>query len=154
MGPDLHVESIEVGGSGDCLFHSVAYILEQMLMGSTVSSRHVLRRVPCVAFESSRSLVAHLRALCAHKIGKWEWSELLNFLLLAAMRELLQKQGTVGAWLEGWSPMELLTRHNLQCLLQAEAIQTVEFLTHNENFDVRIACTYATSDVSNPRFEK
>ena len=74
------IHSLEVGGNGDCLCHSVAAGLERLLLQSTAASRHVLRRALLTVFSSCAQAVAQqLRNMCADQIEHWTWEELLNY---------------------------------------------------------------------------
>ena len=43
---DLDIHSVEVGGEGDCFYHSVAAGLETLLLHSEEAKRHVLEKLP------------------------------------------------------------------------------------------------------------
>ena len=68
----------------ETFFHSVAAGLERMLLHSTAGSRHVLRNMPLDMFSSdTRTIMKHLRFLCAEHIRQWTWEELLDYFISA-----------------------------------------------------------------------
>ena len=75
----VNIHSVEVGGGGDCFFHSVAAGLERMLLHSHAASRHVLRHMPFEIFSTdARTIVKHLRFFCAEQIRQWPPEELFR----------------------------------------------------------------------------
>ena len=42
----MDIHSVEVGGEGDCFYHSVAAGLEALLLHSEEAKRHVLKHLP------------------------------------------------------------------------------------------------------------
>ena len=124
----VSLHSMEVGGNGDCLFHSVAAGLEHLLLESTAASRHVLHRIPLTVFSSGKlAVVQHLRNMCAQQIETWSWEELLNYFVRASMDQNL------GEWRDEWNPSDLLRDHNLEVLIGCDAVRAV---SDNPNGDV------------------
>ena len=125
---NVDIHSLEVGGDGDCLFHSVAAGLEHLLLESTAASRHVLRHVPLTVFSSGKlAVVQHLRNMCAEQIDKWSWEELLNYYVRASMDQEL------GEWRDLWNPTALLREYNLDILIGCDTVRAV---SDNPNGDV------------------
>jgi hypothetical protein len=125
---NVDIRSSEVGGDGDCLFHSVAAGLEHLLLESTAASRHVLRHVPLTVFSSDRlAVVQHLRNMCAEQIDTWSWEELLNYYVRACMDQEL------GEWRDLWNPTALLREYNLEILIGCDTVRAV---SDNPNGDV------------------
>ena len=76
---DLDIHSVEVGGEGDCFYHSVAAGLEALLLHSEEAKRHVLNNLPRGIFSGdSKQVVKDLRCLAAKQLEHWTAEELLN----------------------------------------------------------------------------
>ena len=115
---DIH--SLEVGGNGDCLFHSVAAGLERLLLQSTAASRHALRRVPLRVFSSgARAVVQQLRNIFAEQIEQWSWEELLNYFVTAAMNQQLR------TWNDQWNPTALFGDLHLECIIGCDIFRAI-----------------------------
>lgn len=99
-----HVRSLEAGGGGDCLFHSIAAALEQMLQSNPAAAQHVIRRISRETFLAGKaSVVSKLRDLSAIQLTEnWSPEALLDFLLAAVQRQ------AYGAFPDEWSPRALL----------------------------------------------
>ena len=100
-------KSFEAGGGGDCLFHSLGAILENMML-DPASADHVRSVLPEQIFDGTRTrIVQHLRNVCANQ---WRFKEpwkVLNYLLAGAQRENM-----IDGWLDLWSPTEKLLAFN------------------------------------------
>ena len=119
--PPLCMRTQEVGGGGDCLFHSIGAILDIMLHLHPASSAHVLRYVPSELFAENRlAMVRYLRLLSAEFWASRDAEFVLNYLVAGALRERVP-----GAWMDGWSPREKLCRHGFQQLLQCDTVDAV-----------------------------
>ena len=124
----IGIHSMEVGGNGDCLFHSVAAGLEHLLLESTAASRHVLHRIPLTVCSSGKlAVVQHLRNMCAEQIETWSWEELLNYYVRASMDQNL------GEWRDLWNPTALLRDHNFEILIGCDTVRAV---SDNPNGDI------------------
>ena len=87
------VRALEAGAGGDCLFHSVAAALEQMIQLDPVAAQHVFPQMPLQSFLAGKAnAVATLRDLSAKQMeNAWSPEALLDYALVAALR---QRHGT------------------------------------------------------------
>ena len=117
---DMTIRSLDVGGGGDCFYHSVAAGLERLLLHSTAASRHVLRRIPLHIFsQDRRAVVKYLRNLCAEQILRWSPEELLDYFVNATFRQQLR------TWQDDWNPTHMLESSGLSCIIGCDTVSAV-----------------------------
>ena len=120
MNSTWRCRSVEAGGGGDCLFHSVAAILERMTLCPEGYS-HVRQSLPENFFSGNRlSMVQHLRSVCAERWSRADELDVLNFLVGGAQRESIP-----GAWFDHWSPTRILRSNGFQALLGCDSVSAV-----------------------------
>ena len=94
----------EVGGRGDCLYHSFAASLEQLILKNAAAATHVFARVPSTIFANGKkALVTHLRKLSAQALDDWTPETLLDFALQAAVDQ------NCDIFLDHWDPNPVQT---------------------------------------------
>ena len=131
---------LQVGGSGDCLFHSVAAGLEDLLKHSDAAYHHVVQHIPIDIFrEGKRSIVRRLRSLSANVLVQEPDEVLLDYLLQGVMRERFNQ------WPDQWSPTRVLQANSFHDLLHCDTIRAVGPHLAGDVGDIAIAV-----DVSDP----
>ena len=106
--------SLEAGGEGDCLFHSIAAGLEQMLQDTSHNSeavQFVLNKIPLRDFAKGKDhMVQCLRNHVADRMRDLQDFELLDTLVSYMWQD---------NWRDGWNPAELLRRCGFEALQHA-----------------------------------
>ena len=123
-GEDNHVCSIitvETGGGGDCLFHSVAAVLVSMMERDPDARRHVLTKMPEAVTDLAHKTraVEALRELSASQFDddeQWPAEAFFDYMVNAATSEQL------GAFPDAWSPVALLRSHGFECVVGCESV--------------------------------
>ena len=139
MGLDIH--SVEVGGEGDCFYHSVGAGLETLLLHSEEAKRHVLQKLPRGIFTGdSKQVVKDLRCLAAKQLRHWTAEDLLNYFVNATSDQRL------GQWRDGWNPTELLHASQLSCIIGCETVQAVGTHLHGDPGDIIISMRRANAN--------
>ena len=93
----------ELGGEGDCLFHSFAGALGHMLMGDDKSVAHVFSKIaPDVWRGGQQAIMMRLRTLSADALYSWTHENLLDYVLCARMQQQM------GSFADHWNPHGLL----------------------------------------------
>jgi len=134
------LRAVEAGGGGDCLFHSFAAALEQMLLHDQSAAEHVLAKVPLEVLRGGKNaMVTHLRRLSADALNDWSPEELLDYIVRAAMDKRL------GTFEDSWEPELLLRQSDLDCLKGCESVLAYGDAPHGGAGDaaVRLAFTDA-----------
>ena len=116
------LRSLDAGGDGDCLFHSIGAGLAYMLNSNGPAAAHLRDR--CSEFvlpltKSRLEVVRHLRNLTATGVMKSDDTDFLNLLVSAS----LQEKG--GVWHDRWSPSRLLFMHSFGELVGCDAVRAV-----------------------------
>ena len=110
------IRSVEAGGGGDCLFHSVVAALAHMFQSSIDhdATQHVLsklsNRKAIHQFESKKDIVKTLRRMAAEGFSRWNPEAVFDFILAEVARK------TNGISDDEWDPEALLRRHGFHCL--------------------------------------
>ena len=117
-------QSIEFGGGGDCLFHSIAGILARMVLKGAATARHVLQFVPSAVFmEGQTAVMRRLRILSANVFQRMQPEDVLNHALLAVMRyKIYVDSGVLDHFPDGWDPLKLFRRCGFGDIERADAI--------------------------------
>ena len=116
LGNGVRVQSQETGGGGDCLYLSLAAVLQKMWEGGDAAAAHVRAKIPEELLAGGRmALARHLRHLTAERFNLWSWEDLLNFILRAVQDK------TSGQWQDEWNPVELLAQSHLSVLTGYES---------------------------------
>ena len=125
--------SLQAGGGGDCFFHSVALILEQMLFHSedVHAASHVLQhprwRVlqPADFRKGKMHLVKLLRQMVAAQIVNFSLEEFVGFVFTLRNAFDVQQSGAVGRdriWHDQWNPHSVLRSAGLEMLSEANTV--------------------------------
>jgi len=146
---EASVQALEVGGRGDCLFHSIGAALQRMLQDDHLASRHIHKRSPtlCNAFKiSTDNVVQHLRKLSAESFRQWEDLDILNFLVGGVLREEL------GEWPDGWSPTHILQKYHFDALVGCDAVRAVgeDPESRADSGDLKVALTRTIAEADAP----
>ena len=111
------VYALEAGGGGDCLFHSFAAALEQMILYDTNAKDHVYRKLPMSVFTSDKNTtVAALRAMSAKWLDRCTPEEFLDHVVNWSSDENL------GTFPDDWSPTGLLQECGFACLVGCDSV--------------------------------
>ena len=114
------LQSLEAGGGGDCLFHSIGAALELMSQGGPGPAEHIASRCHVSIFrETTAHVVEHLRRIVASSLRQWEETDLLNFLVSGSLEE------SSGGWRDTWSPSDLLQDYGFGQLVGCDAVRAV-----------------------------
>ena len=114
------LQSLEAGGGGDCLFHSIGAALERMSQGGSGPAEHIGSRCDVGMFrQSTEHVVGHLRRVVAASLLRWEEADLLNFLVGGSLEE------SSGRWQDRWSPSRLLRGYGFGQLAGCDAVRAV-----------------------------
>ena len=114
------IRALEAGGGGDCLYHSFAAALEQMLRRDHDAARHVLQKIPLNVFSGGKlAVVAFLRRLSAEAMDAWAPETFLDYVVSRAMDMRL---GSLGGFEDEWNPCQLLQACGFSCLLDCESV--------------------------------
>ena len=141
MGEHLDIHSIEVGGEGDCFYHSVAAGLETLLLYSEEAKRHVLAKLPHGIFSGNKiRVVRELRSLAAKQLEQWTPEEVLNYFVNATSQQRL------GQWRDNWKPVEILHASQLSCILDCETVQAVGPYKDGDPGDIIISMRKANAN--------
>jgi hypothetical protein len=112
LNPNFGISSLECGGGGDCLYHSIGAGLERMLREG--HELHASPHVPAGVFDGQRvTIVAHLRRLSATAWKEQTDEDVINYVVCAARR------ADNDDWLDMWSPKSILKQLQLQFLCGA-----------------------------------
>ena len=104
-----HLQGVEFGGGGDCLFFSIAGILARMVVQGGEPAQHVLQKIPASVFaEGKNAVMLELRRQAAQVFHTWYELDVLNFVLTACM------QASHGAHVDEWDPFQVLRDCGLQ----------------------------------------
>jgi hypothetical protein len=142
LGTCWQVRTLGAGAGGDCLFHTFGAILEHMLTMGPASAAHVRSSLPPNFFNgSSRSIVQHLRGVCADAWAQKDWLDILNFLVGGAQRERIP-----GACFDGWSPARKLESHHFGVLAECDSVLALGPDETGDPGDLRVAVV--TTDAS------
>ena len=143
---NCHIRSRDVGGGGDCLFHSFVAVLAKMLTSNADASQHVLSRLSCEAdlqhFANKPCIVQHLRQVSARAFESWAPEAVFDLILAAAVRQRF------GAFEDDWDPEDLLVSTGFPCLRNednalAESVLAFERQL-NDDAILRVAFTGST----------
>ena len=111
---NCRIRSLEVGGGGDCLFHSFATVLAKMLTCGADASEHVFARMTgendLQHFVDKPSIVRYLRQRSAQAFEGWEPEAVFDLILTCAVRQRL------GSFEDEWDPENLLVGNGFACL--------------------------------------
>ena len=119
--------ALEAGGGGDCLFHSIAAIAEQILFETPNSRTYFEPHLKFEDFSKGRSHLVHkLRVLVANGLINLQLEEFLNIILSSMNSE------RIGVWEDGWSPAKVLKGAGFAFLVTANA-NVVEVIGENED---------------------
>ena len=103
---NCYVRSQEVGGGGDCLYHSFAAVLAQMVTSNAAAWEHILsklhRNADLQHFLNKPCVVQYLRQRSANAFEILQPEAIFDLILTAAVRQRL------GAFEDGWDPEPLL----------------------------------------------
>ena len=114
------IRALEAGGGGDCLFHSFAAALEQMLQLDPSAAKHVLNKIPMEVFTGSKDrAVAQLRSMSASCMDHWHPERFLDYVV---GRSIDQALGPLGGFRDGWDPIGLLHTCGFHCLVGCESV--------------------------------
>jgi hypothetical protein len=124
--------SLEAGGEGDCLFHSIAAGLEQMLQDTSHNSeavQFVLKRIPLRDFALGKDhMVQCLRNHVADRMRDLQDFELLDTLVSYMWQD---------NWRDGWNPAELLRRCGFEALQHATTVLAVQIHANSTDLTVK-----------------
>ena len=128
---------LEAGAEGDCLFHSIAAGLEEMmqeetLQGSPSSAQHVLHSFTAEDFGKGKlHLVAKLRGLVAKGVADLPPEDLLNLMITSVQYQLAsaRQHGNNRVWRDEWYPIDLLRDNGFGDLIHATSVAAVFFKT-------------------------
>ena len=111
------IRALEAGAGGDCLYHSFAAGLEQMLRCNPAAAQHVLRKIPLDVFAAGKlAVVAFLRRLSAEAMDAWAPETFLDYVVSRAM------DMRSGFFRDGWNPRALLQACGFSALLDCESV--------------------------------
>ena len=137
LSDQCRIRSRELGGGGDCLFHSFAGALGRMLLGSSSSAAHVFKRIPPNVWrDGERSVMTFLRRLSVDALSTWTPEDLLDYVLRARMDQKMKQ------FEDQWDPQRLLAMTGFEFLENCESVLAVgEEL--NGDATLRVAITEA-----------
>ena len=119
--------ALEAGGGGDCLFHSIAAIAEQILFERLSNRTYFEPHLKFEDFFKGRThLVRKLRELVADGLVHLQPEGFLNIVLSSMNSE------RSGVWEDGWSPARVLKGAGFAFLVTDNA-NVVEALGENED---------------------
>ena len=131
------VRALEAGGGGDCLFHSVATILELMVQQNHEAAQHVLARIPLDVLTGTKSrAVRHLRELSASTMTRWPPEVFLDYVLCRVMDQRL------GSFQDAWNPQELLQQAGFGELLHCESVLAFGDAPDGDPGDITMRCSF------------
>ena len=109
---------VDAGADGDCLFHSIAAALEQMVQRSPAAAAHAPARVPLTMLcGSTDRVVAHLRLLSANAMDEWPPETFLDYMVNRALDQ------SIGGFQDAWDPTGLLQKCGFECLVGCDNVQ-------------------------------
>ena len=119
--------ALEAGGGGDCLFHSIAAIAEQILFERPNSRTYFEPHLKVEDFFKGRThMVRKLRQIVADGLVQLQPEIFLNIILSSMNSE------RIGIWEDGWSPAKVLKGTGFAFLATANA-NVVEAVGENED---------------------
>ena len=119
--------ALEAGGGGDCLFHSIAAIAEQILFERPNSRTYFEPHLKFEDFFKGKThMVRKLRKVVADGLIQLQPEIFLNIILSSMNSE------RIGIWEDGWSPAKVLKGAGFAFLVTANA-NVVEAMGENED---------------------
>ena len=134
------IRALEAGGGGDCLFHSIAAGLAQMVLHlGDDATNHVSDRVQLQELSSSSSAVRALRQLSASATDRWHPEAFLDYMVNRSLAHQL------GDLQDLWNPTQLLMECGFEAIVGCESVLAFGDAPDGEPGDavIRIARTEA-----------
>ena len=121
------MRSLDAGGGGDCLFHSIAAIVEAIILDVSESTHRFEPYLEVADFFRGKQFVANkLRAIVAAELVNMQPEAFLNIILSSWNHE------RCGGWADAWSPGQELGRAGFDFLVRGRA-NAVEAIGENED---------------------